>query len=135
MSKNVITPREIKITSDDGIYTIKSIRRSLQDGYSYELGTYKGSSWTGVIIEKNGVRVNGIQVMQDNYQPFIHFGVYGGGMLTKGMALTKDVILYGAYCTGMFTKALEGIDCKKIEKEYNKAYWSARIQQEKNKML
>ena len=129
MSKNVITSRYIHLTSDNGVFTIEATRRSIHDGYSFELGTYRGSTWTGVIIEKNGVRVNGIQVRQGNYQPYVHFGEYGCGILTKGMKLTKDIILYGAHITGMFKKALDGIDCKKLEKNYIKEYWKCRQQQ------
>ena len=126
---NIISPRKIHILSDDGRYVIKAQRVSLQDGYSLDNGaTYNGSCWTGVTILKDGKEVRGIQVRRGNYQPYIHYGEYGCGLCQNGIKLSKDVILYGAIQTGMFTRALEGIDCDKIEKNYHKAYWAKRIE-------
>ena len=128
--KTIITPRHIRLVSDDGRYVIESKRISLQDGYSREMGaTYKGSHWAGVTITKDGKVISGIQVKRGNYQPFIHYGKYGCGLLQHGMNLTKDVILYGAIQTGLFTNALEGIDCNKIERAYVREYWKCRNDQ------
>ena len=124
---SIITKSYIRLISDDGMYVIVSKRVSLQDGYRRELGaTFKGSHWTGVTITKNGKSISGIQVMRGNYQPFIHYGEYGCGLLQHGMKLTKDVILYGAIQTGMFTNALRDIDCKKIESSYFREYIKCR---------
>lgn len=127
-----ISAREIDITSDDGRYNIKGKLVSLQDCYSVsECGyrNYKGSTWT-VAIYHNGQVVNGIQVREPYYQPYIHFGEYFCGLCQHGVKLSKNTILYGAVATHMFGKALANVDAKKIEKQYYKEYVEARIKRE-----
>ena len=103
---------------------------ALADSYTQDnwacYKTYKGSHWT-VSIFKDGKPVSGIQVTEENYQPFVHFGNYGCGLCQHGMTLSKNTILYGAACTHMFSKALENVDIKKVEKQYYKEYIAARI--------
>ena len=126
----MITSRQIEITSDCGHYTIKAKLIALADCYSQDnwscQKSYKGSVWTASIF-KDGQRVNGIQVNEPNYQPYVSFSEWGGGLCQYGVKLSKNTILYAAVATRMFSKALEGIDTEKVEKQYYKDYVKARI--------
>lgn len=125
----MITPRYINITSDDGRYTIKGRLVSEQDCYSMsecESKHYTGSHWI-VTITCDGKRVNGIQVHDGNYQPYIHFGEYFCGLCQHGVKLSKNTILYAAVATHMFVKALGNIDSNKVTRQYYKDYIKARM--------
>lgn len=131
----MITAREINITSDCGHYTIKGKLTSLSDCYTQDNWTcmknYKGSVWS-VQIYKDGQPINGIQVMDGNYQPYIHFGEYGCGICQYGVKLSKNTILYAAVATHMFGNALKDENAEKIERKYWKEYANARIKYEQN---
>ena len=120
-----ITPRNIEIVSDNGKYTIKAKLIAEADSYSQDnwlpTKTYTGSHWTASIME-NGKPIKGIQVKDGNYQPYISINT----ICCHGIKLSKNTILYLAYATRMFTKALENIDCKKVERKYYTEYLQAR---------
>lgn len=123
----MIKAREINIKSDCGHYTITAQLITEQDGYSYNhsgnpRAMYVGSHWE-MNIRKDGKRVNGIQVRDGNYQPFI--SVYG--VFAHGIKLSKNNILYLAHVTRMFKNELKDVDTKKVEKAYYKEYIAARI--------
>lgn len=135
--KNEITPRSINITSDDGHYTIKGRLMSLQDCYSMsecERKNYKGSHWV-VSIMRDGKYVNGIQVMDGDYQPYIHFGKYACGICQYGVKLSKNTILFAAVASHMFKNALKDEDTEKIERKYWREYVKAKTQNDKTLRL
>ena len=121
-----ITPRNIELVSDNGRYTIKAKLISESDSYTQDnwlpAKTYRGSHWTASIME-NGRPIKGIQVIDGNYQPYITIDT----ICCHGIKLSKNTILYLAYTTRMFKKALSDIDCKKVERKYNSEYLLARI--------
>ena len=126
----MITPRQIELVSDCGHYTIKAKLIALADSYTQDNWTsqksYKGSEWT-VSIFKDGKAVDGIQVNEPNYQPYISFSKWGGGLCQHGLKITKNTILFAAVSSHMFTMALAGVDTAKVEKQYYKDYVKARM--------
>lgn len=125
----MITPREINITSDCGHYVIKGKLIALSDCYTQDnwscYKSYKGSQWTAQIY-KDGKPVNGIQVKDGNYQPYISFSEWGCGLCQYGTKLSKNTILYAAVSSHMFTNALAGINQTKVERKYYQDYNAAK---------
>ena len=119
-------PRLVVLVSDDGKYVIKGKLVSEADSYTQDNWmchkTYTGSHWEASIYE-NGKKVNGIQVRNGNYQPYIT--LYS--VCAHGIKLSKNTLLYTALTTTMFNKALEGINADKVKKQYYKEYVDARI--------
>ena len=128
----MIKPRLIDITSDDGKYRLFARIVTDIDGYSLDYGArYAGAHWTGCFKTADGKFLDYIESI-DGAE--ISFSEYGGGLCQHGVPLNKNTLLYGAYLTGRFTNALEGIDVKKVEKAWYKAYVEARTKQIEQEM-
>ena len=119
-------PRNVILVSDDGKYVIKGKLISEADSYTQDnwltYKTYTGSHWVANIYE-NGKRINGIQVRDGNYQPYISLG----NVCAHGIKLSKNTLLYLAIATRMFNNALADVDTKKVCNKYYKEYVDARI--------
>ncbi len=127
----MIKSRFIYLKSDCGKYEISARLVSEQDCYSHDNWTgrksYTGSHWN-VTIKENGKVVNWIVSLNGNC--YIHYGQYGTGLCPHGMKLNKNTILYGAFLTERFSKALEGIDRKKVTRQWHKEYVQARMNEQ-----
>lgn len=121
--------------SDCGHYTIEARLVSEQDGYTNDCWLtcklYTGSHWV-VTMKKDGQKVH--YIMDTENCLCVHYGEYATGLCPYGMKLSKNTILHGAFLTGRFTKELEGLDPKKIEKQWTKDYVKARIAREKSNL-
>ena len=106
--KAMTNKRTIILTSDCGNYTISASLIADSDCYTQDNGTdmkcYKGSHWV-VSMKCQGKPVNHIKGF--------HFGKYL------------------AHISGIFTKELSGIDCKKVERTYLNEYVKAKIANDK----
>lgn len=110
----MIKAREVNIKSDCGHYAISAKL------YADNVCLW-GSYWKAN-IRKDGKRVNIIQVMRDTLDCYSLDGV-----CAHGIKLSKNTILYLAHITGIFTNALKDVDTNKVEKQYAKEYYQARI--------
>lgn len=121
----MITTRHIDIVSDNGQYRLRADMVAVIDGYRLEIGAqYRGSYWKGGFLDKGGMPLPYIESADG---ACISFSEYGGGLCQHGVPFNKNTLLFGAFLTGYFTKALEGIDFNKIRKDWYKAYVEGRI--------
>lgn len=118
----MISTRNINITSDCGKYTISAQLLSESTCYSQDNMSgkkcYVGSVWV-VTMRYMGKIVNNIKGF--------HFGKYCCGLCQYDAPLNKNTILYLAHLTGIFTKALDGVDIEKVTREWTKGYVKARL--------
>lgn len=125
----MIEARKIHLTSDCGHYEIIARLCSVQDSYTQDNWlahkTYKGSYWS-VIMKKDGECVD--YIVSADERLYINFGEYG--LCSYGRSLNKNTIIYGALCTGRFSKELTGFDRKKVEKQWLTEYVKARLEKE-----
>lgn len=126
------TPRSITIKSDDGRFVISAWLEAIMDWYTADTASrsYRGSTWQ-VKITDNGKSTNGIRIQRQigerSLQDFnVNFGRYGGGLCQDGVKLSKNLVLYAAHITGMFTKALADINTDKMTRQFFKEYIAAR---------
>jgi hypothetical protein len=124
--KAMTNKRTIILTSDCGNYTISASLIADSDCYTQDNGTgmkcYKGSHWV-VSMKCQGKPVNHIKGF--------HFGKYACGLCQYDTPLNKNTVLYLAHLSGIFTKALSVIDCKKVERTYLNEYVKAKIANDK----
>lgn len=118
----MIKPRYIYLLSNCGHYEIKARLVSQQNGHTNDYGgskkIYTGAFWNVEMFEDHQ-RVQDIK----GY----HFGKYGQGALCQGgVKLSKNTILFGASLMGLFTGALQEIDCEKVKRQWHREYAQAR---------
>lgn len=130
MVQNIITPRLVQLVSDCGNYVIRGRLVSESDSYTQDnwltYNTYTGSHWIAGMYDKRGSRINGIQVCDGNYQPYVTID----SVCCHGIRLSKNTILFTAIVTHMFNNALAGVDTKGVERRYYKEYVNARMAEE-----
>ena len=118
--------RNINMTSDCGKYTISARLVSEPTCFSQDNMTgvkcYAGSHWV-VSMKCQGKTVNHINGF--------HFGQYCCGLCQYNTPLNKNTILYLAHLSGIFTKALDGVDTKKVERKWMEEYIKAKIANDK----